>query len=48
MMDSNPYSAALSDGFKRKMAAGLLGQAFVVAYNTVELNHEGTDTWPTG
>ena len=43
MMDGNPYSAALSDGFKRKIAAGLLGQAFVVAYNTVSSTSEGTD-----
>ena len=43
MMESNPYMATLSDGTKRKMVAGLLGQAFVVAYNSVKLNREGTD-----
>jgi ATP-dependent Zn protease len=43
MMDSNPYSATLADRSKRDLVAGLLGQAFVVAYCTVRKNREGTD-----
>jgi hypothetical protein len=43
MMDGNPYMATLSDGAKRKLVAGLLGQAFVVAYATIKKNYEGTD-----
>jgi SpoVK/Ycf46/Vps4 family AAA+-type ATPase len=43
MMDGNPYSATLGDGAKRKLVAGLLGQAFVVAYTTVKANRDGTD-----
>ncbi|HYH89396.1 MAG TPA: AAA family ATPase, partial [Solirubrobacteraceae bacterium] len=43
IMDGNPFAATLGDGDKRRMVAGLLGQAFVVAYNTVKLNREGTD-----
>jgi len=43
IMDGNPYSATLSDPAKRKLVAGLLGQAFVVAWNTIRANREGTD-----
>jgi hypothetical protein len=43
MMDGNPYAATLGDAAKRKLVAGLLGQAFVVAYCTVKKNREGTD-----
>jgi hypothetical protein len=43
MMDDNPYSATLGDRDKRRLVAGLLGQSFVVAWNTVRLNREGTE-----
>jgi hypothetical protein len=46
-MDSNPYMATLGDRDKRRLVAGLLGQAFVVAWNTVRENREGTD-WVAG
>ena len=36
-------SRALEDPHKRKLVAGLLGQAFVVAYCTVRQNRAGTD-----
>jgi cell division protease FtsH len=42
MLDTNPYSATLGDPGKRRLAAGLLGQSFVVAWNTVRANEEGT------
>jgi hypothetical protein len=34
--------SVVSDGAKRKLVAGLLGQAFVVAYATLRLNKEAT------
>jgi hypothetical protein len=40
--DTNPFGATLADGDKRPLVAGLLGQAFVVAYNTVLQNREAT------
>ena len=43
MMDGNPYAATLGDGDKRRLVAGLLGQAFVVAYCTIRANREGTE-----
>ena len=43
IMDGNPFAATLGDPEKRRMVAALLGQAFVVAYNTIKLNREGTD-----
>jgi cell division protease FtsH len=43
LMDGNPYAATLADRLKRPLVAGLLGQAFVVAYNTIKLNRDGTD-----
>jgi hypothetical protein len=43
MLDNNPYAATLGDPGKRRLAAGLLGQSFVVAWNTVRHNREGTD-----
>ncbi len=43
LMDGNPFAATLGDSDKRQMVAGLLGQAFVVAYATVKRNREGTD-----
>jgi ATP-dependent Zn protease len=33
----------LGEGTKRKLAAGLLGQAFVIAYETIKLNKDGTE-----
>jgi len=36
------FASALGDPDKRRLIAGLLGQAFVVAWNTVLLNREGT------
>ncbi len=38
----NPFTATLADVNKRPLVAGLLGQAFVVAYNTVVQNREAT------
>jgi hypothetical protein len=43
MMDGNPFAATLGDGTKRKLVAGLLGQAFVVAYCTIRANRDGVD-----
>jgi cell division protease FtsH len=43
IMDGNPFAATLSDGRKRPLVAQLLGQAFLVAYQTVLQNKEGTD-----
>jgi ATP-dependent Zn protease len=37
------FGAALSDGAKRKLAAGLLGQSFVIAYATIKLNRDATE-----
>jgi ATP-dependent Zn protease len=34
---------SIGDGHKRRLVAGLIGQAFVVAWNTIKLNREGTD-----
>jgi ATP-dependent Zn protease len=34
---------ALGDPTKRKLAAGLLGQAFVIAYETIKLNKDATE-----
>jgi hypothetical protein len=34
---------ALGDPVKRKLAAGLLGQAFVIAYETIKLNKDATE-----
>jgi ATP-dependent Zn protease len=34
---------ALGDPGKRKLAAGLLGQAFVIAYETIKLNKDATE-----
>jgi ATP-dependent Zn protease len=43
MMDNNPYNGTLSDPGKRKLVAGLLGQAFVVAHATIRVNQESTN-----
>src|SRR4051794_11282503 len=42
-MNESAFGAALGDPGKRKLAAGLLGQAFVIAYNTIKLNREATE-----
>jgi cell division protease FtsH len=43
VMDQNPFAATLADREKRPLIAALLGQAFVVAYQTVLQNREATD-----
>jgi hypothetical protein len=43
MMDADPMQAVVSDPGKRRLVAGLLGQAYVVAYNTIRQNREGTE-----
>jgi cell division protease FtsH len=43
MMDENPFAATLADREKRPLIAALLGQAFVVAYQTVLQNRDATD-----
>jgi ATP-dependent Zn protease len=42
LMDANPFTATLSDRNKAKLVAGLLGQAFVVAWCTVRTNRDAT------
>jgi ATP-dependent Zn protease len=42
MMDGSPFGAVLGDRPKRRLVTGLLGQAFVVAYNTLRINREAT------
>ncbi len=41
VMDSDPMQAVVSDPQKRTLIAGLLGQAYVVAYNTILANKDG-------
>jgi cell division protease FtsH len=43
LMDGDPFSATLGDPVKRRLVAGLLGQAFVIAYCTIKLNRDGVD-----
>jgi SpoVK/Ycf46/Vps4 family AAA+-type ATPase len=43
LMDGNPFAATLGDRDKRRLVCGLLGQAFVVAWNTVRHNRDGAD-----
>jgi ATP-dependent Zn protease len=43
MLDDDGVSGVLADGGKRRQAATLIGQSFVVAYNTIRHNREGTD-----
>jgi cell division protease FtsH len=40
--EADPLSSIVSDPAKRALVAGLLGQAFVVAYNTILQNRAGT------
>jgi ATP-dependent Zn protease len=42
-LDTNPYRATVSDPDKRPLVAGLLGQGFVVAYQTILQNREATE-----
>jgi ATP-dependent Zn protease len=41
--DGIPYSASMVDPGKRKLVAGLVGQAFVIAWNTIRENRDGTE-----
>ena len=43
MLDGNPFAATLGDRNKSRLVAGLLGQAFVVAWCTVRANREATE-----
>jgi ATP-dependent Zn protease len=43
IMDESPFAATLADRAKRPLIAALLGQAFVVAYQTVVQNRDATD-----
>jgi SpoVK/Ycf46/Vps4 family AAA+-type ATPase len=42
-LDTNPYRATLADPDKRPLVAGLLGQGFVIAYQTILQNREATE-----
>jgi ATP-dependent Zn protease len=41
--DGVPYSASMIDAGKRRLVAGLVGQAFVIAWNTIRENKDGTE-----
>jgi SpoVK/Ycf46/Vps4 family AAA+-type ATPase len=43
LMDANPFMGTLGDRNKARLVAGLLGQAFVVAWCTVRANREETE-----
>lgn len=43
MLNDDGVSGVLSDPGKRRLAAALIGQSFVIAYNTIRLNREGTE-----
>ena len=43
MLNDDGVSGVLADGGKRTLAAALIGQSFVIAYNTIRHNREGTD-----
>ena len=43
MMDADPMQAVVGDPAKRRLVAGLLGQAYVVAFNTIKTNRQGTE-----
>jgi ATP-dependent Zn protease len=43
LLDDDGMSRVLGDPAKRNLAAGLLGQAFVVAYCTIKANRAGTE-----
>jgi hypothetical protein len=42
-LDSAPYAASMGDTEKRRLVAGLIGQSFVIAWNTIRLNRAGTE-----
>jgi Peptidase family M41 len=42
-LDNNQFAATLSDRNKRPLVAGLLGQGFVIAYQTVLQNRQATE-----
>jgi ATP-dependent Zn protease len=42
-MEGRAYTASMADPVKRQLVAGLLGQCFVVAWNTIRENREATD-----
>ena len=46
-MDADPMQAVINDRAKRKLVAGLLGQAYVVAYNTIRSTRTASATSPT-
>ena len=41
--NDSAYDASLKDPQKRKLVAGLVGQSFVIAWNTVRENRDGTE-----
>ena len=43
MLDDDAFASALGDPDKKRLIAGLLGQSFVVAWNTIRLNLDGTE-----
>jgi cell division protease FtsH len=43
ILDADVFAAALGDGAKRKLIAGLLGQSFVVAWCTIAHNKAATE-----
>jgi cell division protease FtsH len=42
-LDGAIYTASMGDAEKRRLVAGLLGQCFVIAWNTIRANREGAD-----
>jgi ATP-dependent Zn protease len=42
-LDTNPYRATVADPDKRPLVAALLGQGFVIAYQTILQNREATE-----
>ena len=42
-LDTNPYRATVADPDKRPLVAALLGQGFVVAYQTILQNRAATE-----
>jgi hypothetical protein len=43
LMDGSTFGSVLGDAGKRKLVTGLLGQSFVVAYQTIRLNRTATE-----
>jgi ATP-dependent Zn protease len=42
-MDGAPYAASMGDPQKRRLVAGLIGQSFVIAWNSIRENRAGTE-----